>query len=1017
MSHSRHFLISLLFLLIWTARSGAAPAYEVVTEFERPPTNPTGKLTYVAATGLYYGTTSTGGAYDLGTVFSMTPAGVKTTLVSFTGTGGAVRGANPNDGLVLLNSVLYGTTTKGGASDNGTVFRITTGGAFLNLIQFTGGISGSTRGSSPNGLVQYGGLLGLVATFYGTTQAGGTNDVGTLYCFTIALDTLTVLPTTLGDFSDNGSTWKGAVPVGPLVVIGSDVYGVTQEGGTSGVGTAFKYHPAGLVPLLDPAVFTTLGNFKGSGTIWQGSYPSAGLVLHPNGALYGTTQMGGPTGDGTVFKVATNATQSTGYTQIAAFNETNGASPDGELVLAGDNDSLVGTTAGGGDGFGTVFFVTSSLPGLISTLHTFSGDDGDGPHGALCKSPTGDLLGAVAGGGIGGTGTIFLQSDPFAPFNFQLLTTFSNNTGWRPAGSPAFAATGNTIYQPIALGGVNGFGTLLQVNGSTPSVLTNFGGGIGEEPNGGLKFVGGNLYGAAKRGGASQAGTIYQYQPGGGTTLFASLTNNTGRAPEGPLVQGPDGAFYTAAHEGGAFQKGAIIRIDGNGVRTTLLSFTGASGNAPGAWPHAQLAFGADGNIYGTLEGDDQLNGDLGGIFKYTPGGVYVLLKTFPKQSGVRLPLAGLTAGATGEFYGTTALGGAANVGTLFKITSTGTFTVLAEFGGASGTLRGAYPVGELLYAFDGALYGVAAESGSGGAGTIFRYKADNTVETLFDFTNVSGAAQGGAPRGGLVFGNDGFLYGATEEGGPRGGGVIYRIKNLGPMAVTDPISYNGLAAIANGRAQTGGESTTVKLQIALLPNLLDLAIWNFTPSQTTENNGIIQFSVQVPTGLLGQLINVRAFAQNSSGTALGIIRNSNALLPLQEWKTQFFGNANTPDLDDADNDGAKNLTEYGLLKDPTVPNPTASPSPIVKTYPEGARLAIFVTRDPSRSDVTIEVQGASSMSGPWTTVASSVNGAPFSGDGYVGGDNTNSGLKTVEIKDVPPGNSPARFLRVVVSH
>ena len=90
----------------------------------------------------------------------------------------------------------------------------------------------------------------------------------------------------------------------------------------------------------------------------------------------------------------------------------------------------------------------------------------------------------------------------------------------------------------------------------------------------------------------------------------------------------------------------------------------------------------------------------------------------------------------------------------------------------------------------------------------------------------------------------------------------------------------------------------------------------------------------------------------------------------------------------------------------------------MVTTYPEGARLALTLERDPARDDVTIEVQGASSPGGPWSVVAKSTLGAPFTGPGVVSGDSAYPGIKTVEIRDVVNlGDVPARFLRVHVTH
>jgi uncharacterized repeat protein (TIGR03803 family) len=133
-----------------------------------------------------------------------------------------------------------------------------------------------------------------------------------------------------------------------------------------------------------------------------------------------------------------------------------------------------------------------------------------------------------------------------------------------------------------------------------------------------------------------------------------------------------------------------------------------------------------------------------------------------------------------------------------------GIVSVLAEFTGSGGAARGAQPAGTLLTTIDGAIYGTATQSGANGCGTIFRIKPGQALETLFDFSGAAGPAPGDGPKGGLVMGPDQRLYGCTEAGGPRGGGVIFRIKNLGPTVVTENVTYSGLLPTAHGRVQTG---------------------------------------------------------------------------------------------------------------------------------------------------------------------------------------------------------------------
>jgi uncharacterized delta-60 repeat protein len=136
---------------------------------------------------------------------------------------------------------------------------------------------------------------------------------------------------------------------------------------------------------------------------------------------------------------------------------------------------------------------------------------------------------------------------------------------------------------------------------------------------------------------------------------------------------------------------------------------------------------------------------------------------------------------------------------------------------------------------------------------------------------------------------------------------------------------------------------------------------------------------------------------------------------PLENWKLTQLGDIHAPDNANIDGDAYVNLAEYGLVLDPhsfsTVPSGPYA-------YADGTRLRILFTRDPERNDVTIEAEATDNLAGPWTTLASSVLGAPMRGPGYLSGDGADTGLKTVEVRDVVNVGDPAhpnRFLRLRV--
>ena len=314
--------------------------------------NPNGGL-LLAGTNLY-GTTYYGGTNGNGAIFSISTNGVLKRLYSFTALdpniGTNKDGANPNGGLLLAGSNLYGTTYYGGTNDNGAIFSISTNGAFNRLYSFTAldPIAGTNKdGANPNG-----GLIFSSNRLYGTAAAGGSGGVGTVF----AVNTNGTGFTNLHNFTATSgplfTNSDGANPAVGLVMSGNTLYGTTSSGGNSGNGIVFAVNTNG-------TGFTTLHSFTGGS---DGAYPEAGLILSGN-TLYGTANNGGNSGDGTVFAVNTNGT---GFTTLHSFTSgSDGLLPYAGLILLGN--TLYGTTSGGGSSSdGTVFSL--SLPPLQLTI-------------------------------------------------------------------------------------------------------------------------------------------------------------------------------------------------------------------------------------------------------------------------------------------------------------------------------------------------------------------------------------------------------------------------------------------------------------------------------------------------------------------------------------------------------------------------------------------------------------------------------------------------------------------------
>ncbi len=244
-------------------------------------------------------------------------------------------------------------------------------------------------------------------------------------------------------------------------------------------------------------------------------------------------------------------------------------------------------------------------------------------------------------------------------------------------------------------------------------------------------------------------------------------------APNG-LVQGSDGNFYGTTGEGGSYGFGSVFQLTPGGSLATLYSFTGAG---DGADPLDALVQGSDGNFYGTTEYGG--NSNAGTVFQITSSGSFTTLYAFTGGSDGASP-SGLIQGADGNFYGTTG-GGGNGTGTVFQITSSGSFTTLYAFSALSsgGNADGANPSAGVVQGADGNFYGTTDGGGASGQGTVFQVTSSGSLATLYSFT---GAGDGGQPFAGVIQANDGNFYGTTQYGG-SGSGTVFQITTTGTLA------------------------------------------------------------------------------------------------------------------------------------------------------------------------------------------------------------------------------------------
>lgn len=342
----------------------------------------------IDSAGNFYGTTNTGGTSNYGVVFKMNSSGVETVLHTFTG---GTDGANPNGGLVRdKTGNLYGTTTAGGASGAGTVFRVTPTGTETVLYSF----SGKTDGSDPEATL----AIDLAGNLYGTAVAGGAYGNGTV--FRLAPPKKTGGKWTESVLHSFGTGTDGAVPVaGVTVGATGNIYGTTSSGGTSGYGTVFELTRSG------PSwIETILHNFSNGD---DGSIPYAGLIADKLGNLYGGATQGGNNGGGTVFEL----TPSNGSYTFKVLYGLPGWGISGSFrdLMLSATGIIYGTThCDGANNAGTVWELTpASASWNYTLLYTFTG----GTDGLFSFSnlvlEKGKLYGTTNEGGADNYGVVF----------------------------------------------------------------------------------------------------------------------------------------------------------------------------------------------------------------------------------------------------------------------------------------------------------------------------------------------------------------------------------------------------------------------------------------------------------------------------------------------------------------------------------------------------------------------------------------------------------------------------------
>ena len=537
--------------------------------------------------GNLYGTTSAGGTSGAGVVYKLNTSGQETVLYSFTG---GADGGSPYAGVIADSAGnLYGTAEFGGTSSAGVVYKVNTTGQETVLYTFTGGADG--------GYPAAGVIRNSEGNLFGTTIYGGNLGSSLDYCYGCGV--VYKLDTSMNEtvlYAFTGGADGGYPDAGVIADSAGNLYGTTNSGsGTAVLGAVYKLNTAGQetsYPLLAPP---------------DGSDVYPGVIRDEAGNLYGTAYEAGTGGYGVVFKLDPAGQETVLY---SFTGWPNGVEPQG--VIGDSAGNLYGITYNGGtaSGLGLVYELTQA--GQETVLHSFAGGTGDGifPSGGLLRDSAGNLYGATEEGGPSGFGVVYKLNTSGQETILYSFTGYADGgfaNGWLVLDS-----AGN-LYGTAAFGGTGfsdlGYGVVykLSATGQETVLYTFTGGADGGSPYAGvIRDPAGNLYGTTY-GGGSGYGVVYKLNTAGQETVLHTFTGGAdGGYPSSGVIRDSAGNLYGTTSSGGTSGAGVVYKVSTSGQETVLYNFTGGNG---GSGPSGGVITDSAGNLYGTAGGGKNLGG------------------------------------------------------------------------------------------------------------------------------------------------------------------------------------------------------------------------------------------------------------------------------------------------------------------------------------------------------------------------------------------------------------------------
>ena len=701
---------------------------------------PTSEL--ILSGGKLYGIASYGGAYGIGTIFSLNSDGSNFSILYEFNNG--LNGAYPAASLIILGSTLYGVTSSGGQYNNGTIFKINTDGSGFSTIHHFDGINGQNPSTQ---------LALSGTTLYGITNIGGANSLGIIFSIEVNGSAFTVLK----DFDSSAYS-----PIGGLSLSGGKLYGVVQAGGGSGNGMIYSINP-------DGTGFNGLYDFPASNG-------QSGRLLIDSGKIYSSNSNGGVNFTGQIFSMNTDGT---GFTSLHDFNnDTNsGLYPIGALAL--HSGILYGVSSSGGTNNMGIIYKVKTDGTDYGTLYDFTGtvDDGSYPSSGLIVD-SGILYGATTQGGSDGIGTIYGVSTTHVQHqitidvtsNLVIHTFASKPDGSSPTGELVLYE--GQLYGITNTGGDYDYGSIFRIDtsGGNYSIIHSFNkiSSLGTNPAGGIVIDQGFIYGVTNSGGAAGMGTVYRIQTdGSGMTILHDFLGIDGASPNAPLTLN-GGVLFGSTSSDSYNNGGTLFRVNTDGSHFSTLYIFDPTVSAGPYYPTGQLVYDS-GIIYGTTYQGGTNGG--GTIFSISADGhsfnkLYDFGTSSDSETLPTIPEGGLTLVGGNKLFGMTTLGGASAHGTIYSWDIWNrTFTTIHEFSNSERPSTRLTVEGSKIYGFTtGFKYT---------SGTIFSMNDDGSgLTTHYTFTQgVDGWHPSGAP---VVSG--GQVFGISMDGGANSLGTIFKI-------------------------------------------------------------------------------------------------------------------------------------------------------------------------------------------------------------------------------------------------